>query len=105
MGGGRGRARGTAGDVTPRAHGGSGTAASRAGGREAPRGERGARAALAGEDPDEYRACARKRRYATSVEAKRAADQASRRKDAPRLYVYACAYCGGWHLTHHRRQA
>jgi hypothetical protein len=55
-----------------------------------------------GENPAEYRACDRKRRYETSVEAKKAAESASRRADAPRIYVYRCEFCGGWHLTHRK---
>lgn len=58
----------------------------------------------ANESEDEYRACARKRRYATQVEAKKAAQLGSKRKDAPKLYVYECPYCGGWHLTHRKPQ-
>ncbi|MGN0070222.1 MAG: hypothetical protein ACI361_00100 [Atopobiaceae bacterium] len=54
------------------------------------------------ESPEEFRACARKRRYATAVEAKKAAAHGAHKKDAPQLYVYACPYCGGWHLTHRK---
>ena len=56
----------------------------------------------AGEDPAEFRACGRKRRYETRVEAAKAAEKSSRRKDAPKIFVYGCPYCGGWHLTHRR---
>lgn len=63
---------------------------------------RGMEGRHAHEDETEYRACARKRRYATSVEAKKAAAYGSKRKDAPKLYVYGCPYCGGWHLTHRK---
>lgn len=63
----------------------------------------GHRAPLAGEDPREFHGCARKKRYSSKVEAQKAADAASRRKDAPRLYVYECPYCGSWHLTHRRK--
>ncbi len=56
----------------------------------------------AGEDPAEFRACGRKRRYETRVEAAKAAEKSSRRKDAPKIFVYECPYCGGWHLTHRR---
>lgn len=56
----------------------------------------------AGEDPAEFRACGRKRRYETRVEAVKAAEKSSRRKDAPKIFVYECPYCGGWHLTHRR---
>lgn len=62
----------------------------------------GMRARKAGENPGEYRACIRKRRYETQAEAKRAAERASRRKDAPKIFVYRCDYCGGWHLTHRK---
>lgn len=55
-----------------------------------------------GEDPAEFRACGRKRRYDTRVEAAKAAERSSRRKDAPKIFVYECPYCGGWHLTHRR---
>lgn len=56
----------------------------------------------AGEDPAEFRACGRKRRYETRVEAAKAAEKSSRRKDAQKIFVYECPYCGGWHLTHRR---
>lgn len=56
----------------------------------------------AGEDPAEFGACGRKRRYETRVEAAKAAEKSSRRKDAPKIFVYECPYCGGWHLTHRR---
>lgn len=56
----------------------------------------------AGEDPAEFRACGRKRRYETRVEAAKAAEKSSRRKDAPKIFVYECPYCSGWHLTHRR---
>ena len=36
------------------------------------------------------------------VEAKKAAAMASRRGDAPKIYVYKCEFCGGWHLTHRK---
>lgn len=62
----------------------------------------GARGPLESEDPAEFHACARKKRYATSIEAKKAAEHASKRPGAPRLYVYECPYCSGWHLTHRR---
>ena len=57
---------------------------------------------LEGEDAGEFKACNRKRRYASEAEAKKAAERSSRRKDAPKIFVYRCEYCGGWHLTHHR---
>ena len=62
----------------------------------------GARSREKGEDAGEYRACIRKRRYATQTEAKKAAEKASKRKDAPKIFVYQCEYCGGWHLTHRK---
>ena len=55
-----------------------------------------------GEDPAEFRACGRKRRYETRVEAAKAAERSARRKDSPKIFVYECPYCGGWHLTHRR---
>ena len=57
---------------------------------------------LEGEDAGEFKVCTRKRRYASEAEAKKAAERSSRRKDAPKIFVYRCEYCGGWHLTHHR---
>lgn len=63
----------------------------------------GHRTPLAGEDPSEFRGCSRKKRYTTRLEARKAADAVSKRKDAPRLYVYQCPYCSGWHLTHRRK--
>lgn len=53
-------------------------------------------------DDREFRACGRKKRYETRVDAKKAAEKSSRRKDAPKIFVYECPYCGGWHLTHRR---
>ncbi|HIY79600.1 MAG TPA: hypothetical protein IAA42_04095 [Candidatus Olsenella excrementavium] len=53
-------------------------------------------------DEREFRACGRKKRYDTRVDAKKAAERSSRRKDAPKIFVYECPYCGGWHLTHRR---
>ena len=55
-----------------------------------------------GDDTDEYKACLRKKRYETRVEASKAARDGARRKDAPALYAYECQYCGGWHLTHRK---
>lgn len=52
-----------------------------------------------------FRGCERKKRYATKAEAKRAADHASKRANAPMIYVYECPLCGGWHLTHRRPNA
>ena len=53
-------------------------------------------------DEREFRACGRKKRYETRVDARKAAARSSRRKDAPKIFVYECPYCGGWHLTHRR---
>ena len=53
-------------------------------------------------DEREFRACGRKKRYETRVDARKAAEKSSRRKDAPKIFVYECPYCGGWHLTHRR---
>ena len=53
-------------------------------------------------DEREFRACGRKKRYETRVEARMAAERNSRRKDAPKIFIYECPYCGGWHLTHRR---
>lgn len=39
-------------------------------------------------DEREFRACGRKKRYETRVDAKRAAERSSRRKDAPKIFVY-----------------
>ena len=53
-------------------------------------------------DEREFRACGRKKRYETRVDAKRAAERSSRRKDAPKIFVYECPYCGGCHVRHRR---
>ena len=50
----------------------------------------------------EFRACGCKKRYDTRVDARKAAERNSRRKDAPKIFIYECPYCGGWHLTHRR---
>ena len=50
----------------------------------------------------EFRACGRKKRYDTRVDARKAAERNSRRKDAPKIFIYECPYCGGWRLTHRR---
>ena len=42
--------------------------------------------------------CASKNRYASQAEADAAADECEER-GAPRLNVYQCPYCNGWHLT------
>ena len=46
-----------------------------------------------------YRACDRKKRYATRAEAEDAI-HACRRHGSRDLHCYECDYCGGWHLTH-----
>ncbi len=46
-----------------------------------------------------YRACDRKKRYATRAEAEDAI-RACRRHGSRDLNCYECDYCGGWHLTH-----
>lgn len=46
-----------------------------------------------------YRACDRKKRYATRAEAEDAI-RACRRHGSRDLHCYECDYCGGWHLTH-----
>ena len=53
-------------------------------------------------DEREFKACGRKKRYDMRMDAKKAAEKSSRRKDAPKIFVYECPYCGGWHLTHRR---
>lgn len=58
--------------------------------------------AAPGQSFSEYRSCVRKKRYATKVEAQKAAKAGSRKRDAPALYVYQCPDCGGWHLTHRK---
>jgi hypothetical protein len=66
------------------------------------RDEAGHRRPLSDEDAHEFHACSRKRRFPDKISARKAASQAARRKDAPKLFVYHCPYCGGWHLTHRR---
>lgn len=44
------------------------------------------------------RQCHEKFRYASKALAKNSA--AIQRSQSGALYVYACAVCGGWHLTH-----
>ncbi len=46
-----------------------------------------------------YKACDRKKRYATRAEAEDAI-RACRRHGSRDLHCYECDYCGGWHLTH-----
>lgn len=46
----------------------------------------------------EYYGCARKNRYRSYEKARRDAVNKQKR-GAPRLYVYHCDYCDGWHLT------
>lgn len=64
----------------------------------------GAAAAFAREDARReeharYRACDRKKRYATRAEAEDAI-RACRRHGSRDLNCYECEFCGGWHLTH-----
>lgn len=51
-----------------------------------------------------WKACEKKKRYATEGEARLAAD-ACRRHGSRDLHVYRCPYCGGWHLTHKGKRA
>ena len=46
-----------------------------------------------------YKACERKKRYASRTEAE-AAIRDCRRHGSRDLHCYQCPYCGGWHLTH-----
>lgn len=48
--------------------------------------------------------CGGKNRYTTRQEAELVAEQQMLlfASEGLRLYVYHCAYCGGWHLTSHR---
>ena len=55
-----------------------------------------------GESDEAFRSCTRKKRYASRVEASKAAASNARRKDVPQLFVYECELCGGWHLTHRK---
>lgn len=47
--------------------------------------------------------CGRKARYATLKMAQRVADRRMT-LGSPRLWVYLCPHCGGWHLTSHPRE-
>lgn len=46
-----------------------------------------------------YKACDRKKRYASRSEAE-AAIKDCKRHGSRDLHCYKCDYCGGWHLTH-----
>lgn len=46
-----------------------------------------------------HKACERKQRYATRLDAERTARDCERH-GSPKLSAYRCQYCGGWHLTH-----
>ena len=46
-----------------------------------------------------YRACDRKKRYATRAEAEDAI-RSCKRHGSRDLTCYECSYCSGWHLTH-----
>ena len=52
------------------------------------------------DDARRWKARERKERYDTRAEAESAA-AACAAHGAPRLYVYRCRFCGGWHLTSH----
>ena len=52
------------------------------------------------DDAQRWKACERKTRYDTRADAEDAA-AACVAHGAPRLHVYRCRYCGGWHLTSH----
>lgn len=46
-----------------------------------------------------YKACDRKKRYASRAEAE-SAIRDCKRHGSRDLHCYQCTYCGGWHLTH-----
>lgn len=46
-----------------------------------------------------HKACERKQRYDTRLDAERTARDCERH-GSPKLSAYRCQYCGGWHLTH-----
>ena len=46
-----------------------------------------------------YKACERKKRYASEAEAKDAI-RSCERHGSRDLRCYRCPYCNGWHLTH-----
>lgn len=46
-----------------------------------------------------YKACERKKRYASEAEAKDAI-RSCERHGSRDLHCYRCPYCSGWHLTH-----
>ena len=73
-------------------------------GSAAPAARHSSKAALRqeGESDEAFRSCTRKKRYASRVEASKAAASNARRKDVPQLFVYECELCGGWHLTHRK---
>jgi hypothetical protein len=50
-------------------------------------------------DPDQYRACTRKRRFNTKRIAKEEAKRLSRARYGHPVSVYQCEYCSGWHLS------
>jgi hypothetical protein len=49
-----------------------------------------------------YRTCSRKRRFASLYDAKEQARELLRHKGRD-LLAYECPFCGGYHLTHHKR--
>ena len=46
-----------------------------------------------------YKACERKKRYASEAEAKDAI-RSCERHGSRDLHCYRCPFCNGWHLTH-----
>ncbi len=61
--------------------------------------ERRARQAEQREEALRYKACVRKKRYASEAEAKLAIRDCERHGSRD-LHCYRCPYCNGWHLTH-----
>lgn len=61
--------------------------------------ERRRQAAERHEEALRYKACERKRRYASEAEAKLAIRDCERHGSRD-LHCYRCPYCDGWHLTH-----
>ena len=51
------------------------------------------------EEHRRYKACERKKRYASRVEAEDAIRDCKRHGSRD-LHCYKCDYCDGWHLTH-----
>ena len=61
--------------------------------------ERRAQQAEKREEALRYKACERKKRYATEADA-RDAIRSCERHGSRDLHCYRCPYCDGWHLTH-----